>query len=69
MDLVQARSRARAPLAAIHHGACGSERPSETLFESAAEEVFRRYARYWKPSTLAINRFYLRKHILPYLGY
>ena len=35
------------------------------LFETVAEEVFQRYGRMWKPSTLAVNRVYLRNQILP----
>ncbi len=33
-------------------------------FEIVAEEVFRRYSRHWKPSTLEVNRKYLRNKIL-----
>ena len=33
-----------------------------------AEDVCRRYARRWKPGTLAVNRSYLRRQILPRLG-
>ena len=32
----------------------------------AAEEVFRRYARHWKPHTRVVNRSYYRRHILPW---
>ncbi|MCE2520072.1 MAG: integrase arm-type DNA-binding domain-containing protein [Alphaproteobacteria bacterium] len=35
-------------------------------FEIVAEEVFRRYSRHWKPSTLEVNRKYLRNKILPW---
>ncbi len=35
------------------------------LFEDVADEVFRRYRRHWKPSTLEVNLGYLRKQILP----
>lgn len=37
-------------------------------FETVAEEVFRRYGRHWKPSTLTANRSYLRNQILPWFG-
>ena len=37
-------------------------------FEAVAEEVFRRYGRHWKPSTLTANRSYLRNQILPWFG-
>ena len=36
------------------------------LFETVAEEVFRRYGRTWKPRTIAVNRSYLRNQILPW---
>lgn len=68
IDLEQARSRARTLLAALHHGTAPSEYPSEALFETVAEEVFQQHARHWKPSTLAVNRGYLNKHILPYFA-
>ena len=35
-------------------------------FEIVADKVFHRYGRRWKPHTLAINRGYCRKHILPW---
>ena len=38
------------------------------MFEAVAEEVFLRYSRHWKPSTLKVNRGYLRKQILPWFG-
>lgn len=34
------------------------------LFETVAEEVFRRYGRTWKPATLKVNQVYLRNQIL-----
>ena len=37
----------------------------DVLFEAVGDEVFRRYARNWKPSTLKVNRNYYRNHILP----
>ena len=37
-------------------------------FKAVAEEVFRRYGRHWKPSTLAANRSYLRNQIMPWFG-
>ena len=39
---------------------------ADARFETVAEEVFRRYRRHWKPSTLAVNRAYLRNQILPW---
>ena len=36
------------------------------LTERRVDEVFRRYARNWKPSTLRVNRNYYRNHILPW---
>ena len=47
----------------------GDEAPAATsdiAFETVADEVFKRYARNWKPSTLKVNRGYYRNHILPW---
>ena len=65
MNLADARNVARAALAAIRKGQPAATSPDETLFEVVAEEVFRRYARHWKSSTLRVNRGYLRATILP----
>ena len=63
----EARSRARAMLAAIRsEGEEPSPAVAEIPFEAVAEEVFRRYARNWKPSTLEVNRCYYRNTILPW---
>ena len=35
-------------------------------FETVAEEVFRRYGRHWKPSTLAVNLKCYRSQMLPW---
>lgn len=43
----------------------GRTTPESCLFEVVAEEVFRRYGRTWKPSTVRVNRNYLRNQILP----
>ena len=40
--------------------------PPDIAFETIADEVFRRYARNWKPSTLKVNRSYYHKQILPW---
>ena len=63
----EARARARTLLAAIREG--GNEEdaaPSDTAFETVADEVFRRYARNWKLSTLKVNQGYYRNQILPW---
>lgn len=39
--------------------------PEPTLFETVAEEAFRRYGRMWKPATLRVNQVYLRNQIMP----
>ena len=46
----------------------GAIRPggAQTRFEDVAEEIFGRYARIWKPRTVAVNRSYLRNQILPW---
>ncbi len=66
MALAEARNVARTALAAIRKGQPVMVLPDETLFEVVAEEVFRRYARHWKSSTLEVNRGYLRNRILPW---
>ena len=68
MTLAEARDAARTMLAAIRKGQPTVASLSDTLFEAVAEEVFRRYSRHWKPSTLKVNRGYLRKQILPWFG-
>ena len=63
----EARERARAMLASVRDGTDGqAAAPSDTPFETVADEVFRRYARNWKPSTLKVNRNYYLNHILPW---
>ncbi len=64
ISLIEARKRAQALLAATRIGTPAST--DETLFETVAEEVFRRYGRAWKPGTLTVNRGYYRKQILPW---
>ena len=61
-----ARSRAREALAAIRRG----EAPGtgEALFEDFAATVFDRHARTWKAGTLAVNRGYLKKQLLPHFA-
>ena len=62
----EARERARTLLAAIRKGnEDEAAAPPDTPFETADDEVFRRYARNWKPSTLSANRGYDRNQILP----
>ena len=62
-----ARDRARTLLAAIRKGN-GDVAPPDTPFETVADEVFRRYARNWKLSTLKVNQDYYRNQILPWFG-
>jgi integrase len=40
----------------------------DTPFEVIAEVVIRRHARLWKPSTMAVNRGYLKNTILPFFS-
>ena len=61
MTVAEARERARGLLASLRSG----QPDGGTLFETVAEEAFRRHGRQWKPSTLLRNRNYLDKHILP----
>ena len=54
---------------AVHvHPDVSSARGREPVFQTVAEEAFRHHARVWKPGTLAVNRVYLRKQILPSFG-
>ena len=63
----EARVRARALLAAIREGGDAQAVVTpDVAFETVADEVFRRYARNWKPSTLKVNLSYYRNHILPW---
>ena len=63
----EARKRARTLLASIREET-GTEAvaTADNSFETVAEEVFRRYARNWKPSTLRVNLGYYRNQILPW---
>ena len=63
----EARDRARTLLASIRKGN-GDVAPPDTPFETVADEVFRRYARNWKPSTFKVNQGYYRNHIQPWFG-
>ena len=63
----EARARAKSLLAAIREGSDEeAAAPPDIAFETLADEVFRRYARNWKPSTLKVNRSYYHKQILPW---
>ena len=62
----EARARAKSLLATIREGSAKEAAASPDIaFETIADEVFRRYARNWKLSTLKVNRNYYRNHILP----
>ncbi len=66
MTLECARERVTSLLASRSHGDEASPSVAASLlFEDIADEVFRRYQRHWKPSTLEVNRCYYRNHILP----
>ena len=63
----EARDRARNLLATIRNGDDDEAAVvPDVAFEKVADEVFRRYARNWKPSTLKVNRNYYSNHILPW---
>ena len=68
MDVREVRSRAVTVLAAIHLGEEPPRDPIETLFEAVAEAAFERRGRLWKAGTLAVNRAYLRRQILPHFA-
>ena len=57
----EAREQARTLVAAIRKGnEDEAAAPPDTQFETVADEVFGRYARNWKPSTLSVHRGYYR---------
>ena len=63
----EARKRARKLLTSIRNGNDDEfAAPPDITFETVADEVFRRYARNWKPSTLKVNQGYYRNQILPW---
>ena len=64
LSVEDARTRARSMLAAGRGGTSAASGP--VLFEDVAEEVFRRYARNWKPGTLKANRYYYANQIRPW---
>ncbi len=62
----EARDRARTLVASVRKGNGGEAAAAPDIpFETVAGEVFHRYARNWKPSTLKVNRYYYRNQILP----
>ena len=67
LPLDAARARAAKAIATVKRGdSVVAVHAGQTQFEAVAEEVFRRYARHWKPQTRAVNRSYYRRHILPW---
>ena len=67
MTEAEARARARSMLAALRDDRdIEAEVSGDALFKTVAEEVFTRYGRRWKPRTLAVNRNYLQRQILPF---
>ena len=65
----EARASARSFLTALREGRdADAVEPGGTPFENVAAEVFDRYGRRWEPRTLAVNRAYLRKQILPFFS-
>ncbi len=68
MNVDEARTRAGEMLAAIRRGEEVPADPGDTLFEAVAEAVFRHHERVWKPSTLRVNRDYLKNQILPHFA-
>ena len=64
LDADEARTRA----AALLNRGAGTDDMAATdgpLFEHVAAETFAHYRTHWKPRTLAVNRNYCDKHILP----
>lgn len=58
--------RATARESRTRKAGCQPTHGPRPLFDAAAETVFRRYGRSWKPRTAAVNRSYLRNQILPW---
>ena len=65
MTIDEARTRAVTLLAEIRGPTDTPVSPEDTRFEAVAEVVFHRNEHVWKPGTLAVNRVYLRRQILP----
>ena len=61
MPVADARARARDLLVSLRSG----QGDGEMLFETVAEEAFRRHGRRWKPGTLMVNRNYLKNTFFP----
>ncbi|MDE0240931.1 MAG: tyrosine-type recombinase/integrase [bacterium] len=69
VTVTQARQRARAMLAAYRNGdSANPEIDKNALFETVAEDVLVHHKRLWKPGTLAVNRCYLHRQILPFFA-
>ena len=69
MTLAEARKQTRAIVANATSGdGILTKLLGETLFETVAEHVFKRYRVLWKPRTWKVNRDYYRSHILPRFG-
>ena len=68
MSVMDARTSAAEMLKTIRRGKEMPHAPVETLFEAVAEDAFQRHERVWKPGTLAVNRGYLRKQLLPHFA-
>ena len=66
ITLEYARTQARSMLGSRRNGEEPASGTPEIPFETVAEEVFRRYQRHWKPSTLKVNLQYYRSQILPW---
>ena len=65
IGLDDARTRARALLAAARLGESGTRAAESPPFETVAEGAFESRARLWKPGTLAVNRSYYSSLIRP----
>ena len=67
MSVVCARERAQSLLASRSRSEEAlSDEVQAILFKDVADEVFRRYKRHWKASTLKVNFRYFRRKILPW---
>ncbi|XDZ65495.1 tyrosine-type recombinase/integrase [Alphaproteobacteria bacterium LSUCC0684] len=68
MSLKDARAIARRRIAALTLAQTSPSADEDVRFDTLAEMVFSRRARLWKPSTLRVNRDYLKNQLLPFFG-
>ncbi len=72
MTIIDARKIARTKIAALTLATKTFQTKTSPLmkiaFSVVADAVFSRYERRWKPSTMEVNRYYLKNQLLPFFG-